>query len=100
MPRKGPGSLAAILAERAEIAQAAGRDALARQTWAALTESRLPLWSALGCLRLAENGHARHDNAEKALDKFDAIHCQWGILRTSALLGRTPMVSLSHGRRR
>lgn len=87
-PRKGPGSLAAILAERAEIAHAAGLPASAAASWSALCESQLPLWSGIGHLRLAEQGDDRDRNARVALSSFESIRCQWGTLRTAALLGR------------
>ena len=86
-PRKGPGSIAAILAEQAEIAHAAGQPANATKAWAALSQTELPLWSGLGHLRLAEQDVERDRNAHTALDKFESVRCQWGTLRTSALLG-------------
>lgn len=87
VPRKGPGSLATVLAERAEMANALGKNRQAVAAWSVLTESELPLWSALAHLRLAEQQRDVDANASAALAKFEAIGTHWGILRTAALLG-------------
>lgn len=94
IPRKGPGSLATVLAEKAEMARSEGRGADARATWDALTESTLPLWSSLGHLRLAEQ-YGEMSHADIALARFQEIHCEWGILRSSALLDGLTEADLS-----
>ncbi|MDY7104332.1 MAG: SIR2 family protein, partial [Actinomycetota bacterium] len=84
-PRKGPGTVAAILAERAEQAIGAGARTQAIDDWLALTTSSLPLWRALGHLRLAENEIDADRNLRAALADFTDIGCRWGEIRATAL---------------
>jgi hypothetical protein len=99
-PRKGPGSTAAVLVERAEHSHQVGDAAAATATWTILTNSSLPLWAAIGHLRLAETGvHSTH-HCSAALKRFEAIHCRWGGIRAAALrdgLSRAEVAKLSKG---
>ena len=84
-PRKGPGTLAAILAERAEqAAERKDRDG-AIDAWNALTNSELPLWRSLGHLRLAESEVNVEANIITALAGFDKVNSRWGLIRATAL---------------
>lgn len=93
-PRKSTGSLAAITAERAELANASGDEDVARESWTVLTRSSLPLWKGIGHLRLAERDQDNRSNAQKALQAFEAIGSRWGPIRTNALLNGTSVEEL------
>jgi SIR2-like domain len=86
-PRKGPGTLATILAERAELAIDTNDLDAAVRDLEALTSSRLPMWSAFGHLRLAELGRDEDTHASFALVLFDQVGNRWGSLRTRSLTG-------------
>lgn len=84
-PRKGPGSAAAILAERAEQRAAQGDASSAEVDWCTLSRSRLPLWSGIGSMRLAETGTDSAAHAAAAGKAFAAAGSAWGTLRGRAL---------------
>lgn len=88
-PRKGPGSVAAVLAERAEMCLSAGDAKGTRAAWATLTGSQFPLWRGIAHLRLAETQSSRPD-AEQALRDFGQAGSAWGMIRSDAALEDTP----------
>ena len=73
-----------MLAERAEQRLGRSRVDEAATDWSALTESPLPLWRAIGHLRLAETGYDCDRNLDKAHAAFRSIGCQWGTIRCDA----------------
>jgi tetratricopeptide (TPR) repeat protein len=89
-PRKGKGSAAAILAERAELRAARGDPGGAAADWRALARSPLPLWSGIGHMRLAETGADPDANGRAATAAFAAAGSAWGAVRAQALADRWP----------
>jgi hypothetical protein len=85
-PRKGRGSTAAILAERAELRTVCGDAAGAAADWRALSGSPLPLWRGIAFLRLAETGDDSSADGGQALAAFGSAASAWGLVRTRALL--------------
>lgn len=86
-PRKREGSMVALFAEEAEQADVRGQADHAQRAWRRLCDSSLPLWRAIGHLRLAESGVDRARHADLAAGLFEGIGCRWGSIRTSLLKG-------------
>lgn len=84
-PRKGQGSVAAVLAEGAELDWIQGDPAAAVTRWRTLTQSPLPLWKGLAHMRLAEVGHEQALNSDLALKSFQRASSEWGRIRATAL---------------
>lgn len=93
---QGPGTRAGLLAETAEQAWTRADRQAATRAWASLALSPLPLWSALGELRLIEVGAGDAAMAQRADGKFESIHCQWGTVRLARALDEAAPVT-AHG---
>jgi hypothetical protein len=85
-PRQGPGSLAAILVAARSSARSAPASRHRPAPCGRLCLSRLPLWSGIGHLRLAEEDEDRERNANEALRRFAAVRSRWGEIRARAVL--------------